>query len=65
MPFAGPPKILGHENAGYLEDTGPDVTGVGRGDPVRGVLRLHAAPPPPSTSSTRDWKSAACAPFPS
>ncbi len=34
MPFAGPPKILGHENAGYVEDTGPDVTGVGRGDPV-------------------------------
>lgn len=34
MPFAGPPKILGHENAGYVEDIGPEATGVSRGDPV-------------------------------
>ncbi len=38
-PVSKPPLVLGHEGAGIVEEVGPDVTGLAKGDPV--VIALY------------------------
>ena len=46
-PVAQPPMVLGHEGAGLVEEVGPGVTGLAKGDAVVAILlrkgfRVHS-----------------------
>jgi NADPH:quinone reductase-like Zn-dependent oxidoreductase len=42
-----PPIIMGHENAGWIEDVGKEVEGLKKGDPVIVHPKITAAPVSP------------------